>query len=195
MNNQIFIRIGKKIREIRTQRNIKLHELAEESHISKGLLSRIENARTIPSLPVLLSIVRSLKINLDSFFEGLDLPDQKTYIHRRKADYAAVEKEESFGFLYHYILNGSIAQVALEAVVLELQPGSRREPVTTDGYEFKYVLKGEVDYHLGDETITLQEGDSLFFNGKIPHVPVNRTENVVSMLVIYLLLPPNSNGA
>ncbi len=195
MSNQIFIRIGKKIREIRNQRNIKLHELAEESQISKGLLSRIENGRTIPSLPVLISIISTLKINLDVFFEGLEFPEQKNFIYRQKTDYTPFEKEEGIGFLYHFILNGTISNVALEAVILDLQPGSQRESVTTDGYEFKYVLKGEVEYHLGHETVRMKEGDSLFFNGKIPHVPVNRTDKPASILVIYLLLPLNGTGS
>jgi len=195
MNNQIFVRIGKKIRDMRNQRAVKLHELADAAQISKGLLSRIENGRTIPSLPVLLAVIRALDVNLDSFFEGLELPLQKAYIHRRKADYMPFEKEEAFGFLYHHILNGSIASIALEAVLLDLEPGSHREPVTTDGYEFKYILKGQVDYHLGQEVICLQEGDSLFFNGRIPHVPVNSGTETASMLVIYLLLPTNGNSS
>jgi uncharacterized RmlC-like cupin family protein len=37
----------------------------------------------------------------------------------------------------------------------------------------------------------MQQGDSIFFNGKIPHVPVNTSQKPVSMLVIYLLLPGN----
>jgi mannose-6-phosphate isomerase-like protein (cupin superfamily) len=63
--------------------------------------------------------------------------------------------------------------------------------VVTDGYEFKYVLKGEVAYHLGEEIVHMQQGDSIFFNGKIPHVPVNTSQEPVSMLVVYLLLPGN----
>ncbi len=195
MNKPIFARIGKKIRDLRTHNNTKLQELAEKAQISKGLLSRIENGRTIPSLPVLLSIVGALQINLEVFFEGLDVPDQQAFIHRRKAEYAPFEKEEGLGFLYHFILNSTVDNLALEAVILDLQPGSQREPVTTDGYEFKYLLKGEVEYHLGEQIVHMREGDSLFFNGKVPHVPINRADKPASMLVLYLLLPANSNGA
>lgn len=194
MSDQILIRIGKRIRETRNQRNIKLHELAEQAQISKGLLSRVENGRTIPSLPVLLGVVKALNLNLDVFFEGIEVPDQQPFVHRKKSEYTPFDKEEAFGFLYHFILNGSVANVAMEAVVLELQPNSKREKVTTDGYEFKYVIKGEVEYHLGNDVVVMQEGDSLFFNGKIPHVPVNRSDKPVSMLVIYLLLPVNGGN-
>jgi transcriptional regulator with XRE-family HTH domain len=191
MTGQILIRIGKKIREIRQRKQLKLHELAEEAQISKGLLSKIENGRTIPSLPVLLSIIQTLKVEMSEFFEGIDLQSNGNYIHKKKADYTPVEKEEAIGFLYRLILSQNILNMAFEAVILELQPSSKREKVVTDGYEFKYVLKGEVAYHLGEEIVYMQQGDSIFFNGKIPHVPVNTSQEPVSMLVVYLLLPGN----
>lgn len=191
MNDQILLRIGKKIREIRQAKSIKLHEVAEEAQVSKGLLSKIENGRTIPSLPVLLSIIKTLKVDMGQFFDGIEVPSPAPYILKRRNEYTPVEKEEAFGFLYHFIVSQTVANAAFEAVVLELQPNSKREKVVTDGYEFKYVLKGEVEYQLGEEVVVLQEGDSLFFNGRIPHVPLNRTNQVVSMLVIYLLFPQN----
>ncbi len=191
MTDQILIRVGKKIRELRQKKQIKLHEVAEEAQISKGLLSKIENGRTIPSLPVLLAVIQALKVDISVFFEGIDLQSNGNYILKRKATYTPVEKEEAVGFLYHYILSQNVMNMAFQAVILELQPQSKREKVVTDGYEFKYVLKGEVEYHLGDEIVCMQQGDSIFFNGKVPHVPINKTNEPVSMLVVYLLLPSN----
>ena len=191
MNDDILIKIGKKIREIRQKQQIKLHELAEEAQISKGLLSKIENGRTIPFLPVLISVIQTLKVDMDVFFEGIHIHQPAAYIHKKYSDYTPFEKEESKGFLYHFILSQNIQNLAFEAVILELQPNSRREKVVTDGFEFKFILKGEVEYHLGDEIVLLKKGDSLFFNGKTPHVPVNKTSEVASMLVVYLLLPPS----
>jgi len=48
--------VGKRIKELRLSKDLKLVEVAIKSSVSKGLLSRIENGRTIPSLPVLFSI-------------------------------------------------------------------------------------------------------------------------------------------
>lgn len=190
MNEIILLNIGKKIRKIRQKQQIKLHELAEEAQISKSLLSKIETGRTIPSLPVLISVIQTLKVDMSAFFEGIDVQQSTAYIHKRQSEYSAFEKEEALGFLYRFILGSNIGNLALEAVILELQPDSRREKVVTDGFEFKYLLKGQVEYHLGNEIVRMQTGDSLFFNGKIPHVPVNKSKELAIMLVIYLLLPP-----
>ena len=43
-------RIGKKIKEIRKNRQMSLQEVASKSSVTAGLLSKIENFRTIPSL-------------------------------------------------------------------------------------------------------------------------------------------------
>src|SRR5690606_40161850 len=49
-----------------------------------------------------------------------------------------------------------------------------RSKVVTDAYEYKYMLSGECTYIIGDEEVLLYEGDAIFFDGRIPHVPVNR---------------------
>jgi mannose-6-phosphate isomerase-like protein (cupin superfamily) len=108
---------------------------------------------------------------------------------KRKPTMCPLEKEEAIGFLYYLTLSLNILNMAFEAVILDLQPSSTREKVVTEGYEFKYVLKGEVTYSLGDEVVYMQQGDSIFYNGKIPHVPVNTGSEPVSMLVVYILLP------
>jgi len=47
------------------------------------------------------------------------------------------------------------------------------------------MLSGECVYVIGDDEVLLKEGDSLFFDGRIPHVPVNRSNNSAKMLVLY----------
>jgi transcriptional regulator with XRE-family HTH domain len=191
MNDQIIAGIGKKVRSIRQQQNLKLHEVSSEANISKSLLSKIENGRSVPSLPVLLSIIKALNIEFSTFFEGIDAESKESYIHKKHDEYVQTEKESAIGFIYQHILSKHASNVIVEAVILDLQPGSRRGKVTTDGFEFKFVLKGEVEYHLGDDVVKLETGDSLFFDGRVPHVPVNNSDEVCSMLVVYMLTPPD----
>ncbi len=189
MHDPILVEIAKKIRSLRQARNLTLHEVAERAEVSKSLLSKVENGRTVPSLPVLVAVIQSLEVDMSSFFEdigfgrGAHLP----YIHQRAADYQPFERERAKGFSYRHVLNQSLQDTTLEVVILDLQPGSEREPLTTDGYEYKFVLRGEVEYQIGDSTVQLATGDSLFFDGRVPHVPINRGKEVASMLVVYLL--------
>ena len=187
MDNNTLLVIGKKVREIRIEKNYKLIDVADKAGISKGLLSKIENGRTIPSLPVLLQIIRSLEVDYSFFFEGVEEQSNYLYIHRKKEDYHPQIKEDSVGFNYLSILSENVGQMAFQAAILNLAPNAQREMVSTDGYEFLYMINGSVDYHLGNEIVHLKEGESLFFNGRIPHVPKNYSAQMVKILVVYLL--------
>lgn len=53
-----LIGIGKRIKEIRKRKNLTINTVAADAEVSNGLISRIENGRTISSLPVLLNIIQ-----------------------------------------------------------------------------------------------------------------------------------------
>jgi transcriptional regulator with XRE-family HTH domain len=187
MSEKILLGIGKKIRYIRQEKELKLHQVAVKAGVSKSLLSKIENSRTLPSLPVLIAIIQALEVDFGYFFEDIERTDTRPFIHLRKDAYTQDVKEDAVGFTYHHILSKPASGVVLEAVLLEIAPNSQREKVSTDGHEFKYVLSGQVDYWIDQHEVCLQKGDSLFFDGRIPHVPVNNYDEPCLMLVIYLL--------
>ena len=190
MTQHILVNIGKKIREIRQSQDITLQEIAETSQISKGMLSKIENGRTVPSLPVLLEIIAALKVEMNSFFDGIELSTYRRFWHIKKSEYSPFQKENRTGFFYHAILTQNMTPSLMDVMLLDLEPNSQRQMVSTDGFELKFILKGQVTYQLGDEVIVMNEGDTLFFDGRIPHVPMNKTQEKASMLVIYFLTPP-----
>jgi len=194
MSTTILLAIGKKVREIRINRKMKLVDLAIEARISKGLLSQIENGRTIPSLPVLLQIIKAIGVDYSVFFEGIENQTSGKFFFKRKKDYTRVEKEEAVGFHYFSILSESIGNVALQFNILELEPNARREKVITNGFTYLFMLQGEVEYLLDGEVLTLCEGDSLFFNGNIPHVPLNNSASVVRIFVLYILSSEKINN-
>jgi transcriptional regulator with XRE-family HTH domain len=164
--------------------------LSNRAGVSKGLLSKIENGRTIPSLPVLLEIIRSLETELTTFFDGLNNPSY-VYIHQKSEEYIPYQKEDAVGFNYFSILTQSFGGIIFQAVLLKLEPRSYREKVTTDGYEFIYLIDGEIDYILDKHQLTMKKGDSLFFDGRIPHVKLNNSEKTAEILVIYMLTSKN----
>jgi quercetin dioxygenase-like cupin family protein len=162
--------------------------LATRSNVSKGLLSKVENSRTIPSLPVFVSIIQSLDISLKEFFHDMVLTNGKDYLLVKKDDYTPLEREGRSGFHYQFILSQNITNCSMDAVLLTLEPGAKGKPTTTDGYEFKYILSGSCEYQINNEVILLEEGDSIYFDASIPHVPLNHSRKKVIMLVIYFIL-------
>lgn len=190
--DDFLIGIGKRIKEIRKKQNITISNLASNAGVSNGLISRIENGRTIPSLPVFLELISALDIDASTFFEGIEKRTGAKYIHVKKEEQQLLEKEvEAKGFTYFQIFGKSMHAVGFEAVMLTVSPNSKREKVITDAWEFKYIIKGTCTYLIDTSEVIVSEGDSLYFNGRLPHVPVNTSDEDCIMLVLYFFSDNN----
>ena len=42
-----------------------------------------------------------------------------------------------------------------------------RPLVETEAFEYKYILTGDVEYQFGKDTVVLNQGDSVLFDGRI----------------------------
>lgn len=189
MDNEVITRIAQKIKSTRLQKGFTIQQVSSKSNVSKGLLSKIENSRTIPSLPVFVSLIQSLNISLKEFFEDMLLLNGRDYWHVKKETYTEIKKEARPGFHYQHIISQNIPTCIMEVSILTLDPGAKGRPTTTDGYEFKYLLQGNCQYNINGKILNLEEGDSLYFDASKPHLPINNADNKTIMLVVYFLIP------
>lgn len=181
-----IIGIGQKIRSIRKDKEMYASELAKKANVSNGLISRIENGRTIPSVPVLFQIINALEVEPSYFFQQIGNDSSFKYLVIRADETSPIEKEvEAKGFRYDFIFSKQIKSIGFEVVLLTLEPNCKRDMVETDAYEFKYILSGSCEYIIDGETVKLHAGDAIFFDGKLPHVPRNPNDQPSTMLVIY----------
>ncbi len=179
--------LGTRLREQRKTRRLTLRELAHRTKLSAGLLSKIENFRTIPSLPVLLSIARELRLDPAKLFDGMPNAEDRPWLHVRADEGIPVERESNQGMRYTMLLESGTAASEIQLMLVNIAPGAKRKAVSGAGMELLYLLSGELDYRVGDDTIQLRRGDTLFFDGAIPHVPVNNAATEAVLLVLYLL--------
>jgi transcriptional regulator with XRE-family HTH domain len=188
MHEELILLVGDKIRKKRALRNITIEQLANRAGVSKGLISQIENNRTVPSLPVLFNIIHSLDEDLRTFFEDMhDSFGNSHVLIIRKGQETPFAKEPVKGFTYKRVLTRSIHSQAVDVVLLELKKkASRKELITTDAYECKYVLKGDIEYQVEKEVFTLHEGDTLFFDGRAGHRLRNIGPGDALILIFYL---------
>lgn len=186
MEEDVFIQISNKIKNCRREKNITVQELATKSEVSKGFISQIENSRTIPSLMVLLEIIKALDIDLNTFFKDIGFKKGRAPILVKRHDqFEYFEKEDALGFHYHRIFTQSFKNSTVDFVLLTLDPKSSRPLVTTDAFEFKYILSGEVKFIFEDQQLELSAGDSILFDGRIPHTPQNLGKKKVVMIAVY----------
>ncbi len=186
MKEDVLVQISKRIKEKRKELGITVQELADRASVSKGLISQIENSRTIPSLMVLIDIIGSLEIDLNVFFRDIKSSDEEALVLTKNSqEYESFEKEDAIGFMYKRIFSQSVNKGTVDIVLLELEPGANRPMVQTEAFEYKYMIAGDVEYDIADKTYSFSPGDSLLFDGRIPHTPRNAGNVNAVMLVIY----------
>ena len=120
-----IIGIGKRIREIRKEKGLTINTVASSAEVSNGLISRVENGRTIPSLPVLLNIIAALDTEVASFFNSLPQGGKTAFIVSRKEEHAIIEKEDDAKSEIEWLkenING------IDPQVFEVEPKYRYSP-------------------------------------------------------------------
>ena len=182
-----LISLGCRIRELRKKHGMTLQTLAEKTNLTAGLLSKIENFRTIPSLPVLLDIARALETDLSDLFEGFVFSEKKNWVLVKKSEQREIEREANHGLQYRMIFETPLNGVNLQVMFVSDGKGHGRVPVSTEADELIYILSGKLPYRVGADRISLEEGDLLFFDGSLPHGPEHKAKEHFSLLAFYFL--------
>ena len=165
--------IGREVRAHRRQQNITVAELAQLTGISIGMVSKIENGNTSPSLSTLQTLSNALGVTLTSFFRRFE--ESRSAIHTKAGEGVAMERAGTrAGHQYNLLghLGSNASGVMVEPYLITLNEESDIFPTFQhDGIEMLYMLEGEVSYRHGDHLYVLKSGDTLFFDADAPHGP------------------------
>jgi transcriptional regulator with XRE-family HTH domain/quercetin dioxygenase-like cupin family protein len=167
--------IGIRIRTARTDRKVTLSKLARDIGLSEGFLSKLERGQTSSSIANLISIARSLGIDLqDLFIDSRTAPvASDVTVHRRSSD-STFSVIESTGYRWRPCAGGG-AHDRMEVFHLVFPEENRMQTmVSHPGQEHCFVLSGEVMFFVADERHHLKAGDGIFIKSELPH----RAENI-----------------
>jgi transcriptional regulator with XRE-family HTH domain len=178
--------IGLRILEIRKEKKMSLRELAKRSKLSPGLISKIENFRTIPSLSVLIDIANSLEVDVAVLVKNINGENEAPYILVRSGEGDIENREDSKGLVYRYLLSQNLSNYSLRVNEVTIQPHTKRKPVSTNALELIHVLEGELSYGFKDQQVFIAKGDTLYFDGALAHSVQNGSEQPARLLKIYL---------
>jgi transcriptional regulator with XRE-family HTH domain len=163
--------IGREVRGFRRKIDMTVADLARAAGLSAGMLSKIENGVTSPSLATLRALSRALQVPVTSFFRRFEEERAATFVKAGQG--LKIERRGTRAGHQYRLLGHSLRKaVAVEPYLVTLTEQSDVFPLFQhDGVEFLYVLEGEVGYRHGDKTYRLTPGDSLFFDADVPHGP------------------------
>jgi transcriptional regulator with XRE-family HTH domain len=162
--------IGERIKRLRLKKSMGLVELGKHTGLSASFLSQLETGRVVPTLRNLARIAMVFSKDLSYFFETE--PHSIFKIHRAKErvrlPQTGVEPPtyffESLGYM---VPDRAMDPYFAEFVPLEkgMEPRAHMHP----GFEFLYVLDGELALQHGAEKQTLGAGDAVYFDSATPH--------------------------
>ncbi|WP_226933394.1 helix-turn-helix domain-containing protein [Pseudogemmobacter faecipullorum] len=167
------VAIGRAVRNFRRQKGMTVADLSSQTGLSIGMVSKIENGITSPSLTTLQTLAHALSVPLTSFFRRFE--ERREVMHVKSGE--AVVKERAgtrAGHQYHLLghIGANASGVIVEPYLITLSESSDVFPTFQhDGIEMLYMLEGEVEYRHGDQVFLMQPGDSLFFDADAPHGP------------------------
>ena len=178
------VAIGREVHAFRKQQNITVAELAAVTNLSIGMLSKIENGNTSPSLSTLQTISNALSVPLTAFFRQYE--EQRSAVHTKAGAGVQIEREGTrAGHQYKLLghIGGNSSGVIVEPYLITLDSESDTfKTFQHSGIETIFMLEGEVDYLHGNKIYSLKPGDTLFFDADAPHGP----EKLVKLPARYL---------
>lgn len=178
------VAIGREVRAFRKQQGITVAELAKLTDLSIGMLSKIENGNTSPSLTTLQTLANALSVPLTAFFRGYE-ENREALLTKAgqgvEIDRAGTRAGHQYNLLGHIGSNSS--GVIVEPYLLTLtQESDTFKTFQHEGIEMIYMLEGKLDYLHGNKIYALEPGDTLYFDADAPHGP----ERLVQLPIRYL---------
>jgi transcriptional regulator with XRE-family HTH domain len=191
--NGLETAIGREVRAVRKKLGLTVADLASATNISLGMLSKIENGNTSPSLTTLQSLSRALGVPLTSFLRRFE--EDRSAVFVKAGEGVDVERRGTRAG-HQYTLLGHIGAntsgVVVEPYLITLSASSDVfRTFQHDGMEFLYMLEGEVVYRHSDNLYRMTPGDSLFFDADAPHGP----EELVRLPIRFLSIISYPQGS
>lgn len=149
--------VGPRLRALRRQRETTLTAVAEATGISVSTLSRLEGGQRRPTLELLLPLAKAYGVQLDELVGAPPTGDPRVHMRPvRGNEMTMIPLTRRPGGVQAYKL---------------IIPVRRREPSLRvhEGYEWIYVLSGDVRLVLGDRDFILGPGEAAEFDTRTPH--------------------------
>jgi transcriptional regulator with XRE-family HTH domain len=178
------LRVGQKLKAARKAHRLHMRDLAERVGCSESLISKIENDKVFPSLPMLHKIAAELGTSIGKMFAEAN--PEGEYVSRKGKrpvlSLNAIGRDAGVGIQLEAVaINGELLYGSIHIVDAGGSSGGFIEHV---GEEVGYVLEGQIEITLSGKAHLLNEGDSIFFPSELPHGYRNPGDRVARILWI-----------
>ena len=182
--NALELAIGRQVQKYRKGLGLSVNDLGQATGLSAGMISKLENGLTSPSLTTLKAVSTALNVPLTALFRDFEQPHDA--IHVKAGQGLTIERRGTrAGHQYQLLGHGVSSDVVMEPFMITLNEESDVFPLFQHaGVEFLHVLEGSMQYRHGNAVYELNPGDSLYFDADVTHGPEKLLERPIRFLAI-----------
>jgi transcriptional regulator with XRE-family HTH domain len=161
--------IGRKLKTLRLEKKMTLKDMATRIGCSVALLSQIENNNISPPITTLSRLTKALEVKIGSLFDD----EESKYFVMRKDEkksvseyFPTLEKKVAHFCEPHF---SKMRNMKMTPYLITLSGDSQGSMGGKQGESFIYVIKGRFEMSLDSRELTLEEGDSIYFDTTMAH--------------------------
>ena len=173
--------IGEIIKKLRGE--MTQAELAKRAGLNFTTISIIEGGHRQGTISAHLKIAKALGITLSELYKGFDNPTPPLI------EVTSKKREQVDVFYYNdkavsQILVKQISKRKMGPEILRLEKGgiTHLEKKTVGTEQFIHMLEGKVEIKIGEETLRLKKGESIYFDASLAHQIKNISNKTTSCL-------------
>jgi len=156
---------GKRIQYLRRLQKRTLKDVSGRCGFTISLLSKIESGKTTPPVATLARIAEALGVELADLLES---SSRQSAVLTAATDASAGTLTDK-GYRFNLLAAGRSPKM-MQPILFHARRGQIKPgPLSHQGEEFVYVLKGRMRYTVGGMSYTLGPGDSLYFDAEQQH--------------------------
>ncbi|MGZ4506826.1 MAG: cupin domain-containing protein [Blastococcus sp.] len=160
--------IGPKVRTLRKQAGLSLQQLAVQADVSAAAIHKIEQSGMVPTITTLLKVAGALGRPVAYFVDEEEVVSDPTVFVRDGEQRPILTSHTGIDLAG---ISGAYGRFYLAGARATVLPGASSGDhfLEHPGEELVYLLEGELEFVVNDQTYRLQPGDSLHFRTVQPH--------------------------
>lgn len=181
----IQIELGERLRRLRSESQLSLRDLAEQSGLTASFISQVERGRASPSIASLARLAEVFEVNVGHFFEPT--PRAGRFVGR---DQRRTIRLRGLGEVDEYVTADPAGRLQVAISTFEVDGKSAEAPfVHESDEECVLVLEGRLEVTVGEDTYLLEPGDAVTYSPQTLHVA--RNAGSVPAKAIFVMTPPS----
>ena len=180
MTNQIM-RISERIKKYREKEKFSVEQIAQRLGISEAEYMKYEDISYDIPIGVIYNLSAVLGIDPTLLLTGNN-PESTDYVISYKG--AGVEVQRQSGYRFTSLAHEFKGRTMDPMIVTIEKNTPESKLVSHSGQEFNFCLEGTMIVCFEGKQVELSEGDSIYFDGNLPHWEIAKTDTARFLVIL-----------